>query len=110
MPLLAAFVSAIFVRIFTWVSVSLSFKMAMMLAVAATAVAAIAAFKAALAAIWSVSALVMPAGITVALTLIAPDNFTSLLSLFVVVDIIVASFDYWLLTAGLVTGSRIMGL
>lgn len=105
MPIFAGMVSALFLKIFEFLAAKLSYNLAFGLAVAATSIAAIAAMRAGLAAIWAGVSLVLPDAVVSGLGWIDPGNIGTSIGLVILVDVIVAAFDYWRMTASLVIGA-----
>ncbi len=104
MPIFAGIVSALFLKIFEVFAAKLSYNLAFALAVGATSIAAIAAMRAALAAVWAVMPTVLPDAVIAGLGWIDPGNIGAAMASIVLVDVICAAFDYWRMTAGLVIG------
>jgi len=105
MPIFAGLVSALFLKIFEVLAAKLSYNVAFGLAVAATSIAAIAALRAALAAVWGGLSMVLPEMVVTGLGWIDPGNIGSTIGWVILVDVIAAAFDYWRMTAGLVIGA-----
>lgn len=105
MPIFAGMISALFFKIFEVLAAKLSYNVAFGLAVAATSIAGIAAMRAALSAIWAGVSLVLPDALVTGLGWIDPGNIGTSIGLVIMVDVVVAAFDYWRMTASLVIGA-----
>ncbi len=107
MPIFAGILAGLFGKLFQFFGFWASWNIAMGLAIAATAAVAIATVKASLAGIWIGANAVAPAILVTAMHLIMPANLENVVTAILVVDVIRSSFDYWVMTAGLVVGGRV---
>jgi hypothetical protein len=91
-----ALLTSLFAAIFGAIAARIAYKLAFAIALAATIVTAIAALRLALSAIWSGVSLVAPAVVLNAFLMVLPSNAGACVASWLVVDVIMSSYQYWI--------------